>query len=242
MIMMYIIASLIILASILFLTGIFIKNKIIRIIGVVIITAVIIFVIGFIIYSLYEDDVQYKSQFGQDETNNSNNEQLAIDYYKKKLESIPKELTVEDAVKRNYFVYDGVKDKVYNEEILKDFVKNTEINAKDRVPGEIVIVIYNINGDPFIYSLGYKFNENIGYVLAKDFTRIDIWKTEIIADGINYQLPDEYSKIVVNTNFPEEYYEITVTDTGFSSNAIILKSYSNNYQDIEIARYMIDNK
>ena len=172
---------------------------------------------------------------------NIDDEKLAIEHYTKNLENMPQKLTVDEASKKNYFVYDAVKDKVYNEDVLERFVKNTEMKASNRVPDEIIIVIYNINGDPSIYNLGYKFTENVGYILAKDSTRIDIGKTELPTGDPNYKLPDEFSKIVVDTNFPKEYYSTIVTDTGFSSNVICLKSYSENYEDVEIGRYMINN-
>ena len=161
------------------------------------------------------------------------------EHYTKNLENIPKELTPTEAAEKGYFVYDAVKDKIYNEDVLERFVNNTKIDADNRIADEIIIVIYNIEGDPSLYNLGY--NENMGYVLAKDATRIDISKTELPTDDLNYQLPDEFSKIVADTNFPKEYYSITVMDTGFSSNAICLKSYSENYEDVEICRYMINN-
>lgn len=159
------------------------------------------------------------------------------EHYTKILENIPRKLTVDEAVEKNYFVYDAVKEKIYNEDILEKFINNTKIDADNRIADEIIIVIYNIEGDPILYNLGY--DENIGYILAKDATRIDVSRTEILTDE-NYEIPDEFSKIVVDTNFPKEYYNITVTDTGFSSNAICLKSYSENYKDVEICRYMIN--
>ena len=236
MILMYVTISLIIIALAFILIGITKKNKIF--------TTIIVFWIGFTSWSLYKNDNEYKSKIGQENLNkNITNidEKLAIEHYTKKLENIPRELTVEEAVKTNYFVYDAVKDKFYNEDLLEKFVKNTEMQADNRISDEIIIVIYNINGDPSIYNLGYGFVENMGYILAKDSTRIDIGKTELPTNDPNYKLPDEFSKIVVDTNFPKEHYSITITDTGFDSNAICLKSYSENYEDVEIARYMMNN-
>lgn len=241
MILMYMTILLVIFGLTFILIGITKKNKIFKNIGIIIFTTIIVFVIGFTIWSLDKNDNEYKSQIGQEELNSIDDEKLAIEHYTKNLENIPQKLTVDEASKKNYFVYDAVKDKVYNEDVLERFVKNTEMKASNRVPDEIIIVIYNINGDPSIYNLGYKFTEDVGYILAKDSTRIDIGKTELPTDDPNYKLPDEFSKIVVDANFPKEYYSIIVTDTGFSSNAICLKSYSENYEDVEIGRYMINN-
>lgn len=245
MILMYVTISLIIIALVFVVIGIVKKSKLFKNIGIAISTIIIVFWIGFISWSLYKNDNEYESQIGQEKLNknitNIDDEKLAIEYCTKNLENIPRKLTVEEAVKRNYFVYDAVKDKFYNEDVLEKFVKNTEMQVGNRISDEIIIVIYNINGDPSIYNLGYGFAENMGYILAKDSTRIDIGKTELPTNDPNYKLPDEFSKIVVDTNFPKEHYSITVIDTGFSSNSICLKSYSEDYEDIEIARYMINN-
>lgn len=245
MILMYMTILLVIFGLTFILIGITKKNKIFKNIGIIIFTTIIVFWIGFTSWALYKNDVEYKSQIGQENLNknitNIDNEKLAIEHYTKNLENIPRKFTVEEAVKRNYFVYDAVKDKFYNEDVLEKFVKNTEMQADNRITDEIIIVIYNINGDPSIYNLGYGFDENMGYILAKDSTRIDIGKTELPTNDPNYKLPDEFSKIVVDTNFPKEHYSITVIGTGFSSNAICLKSHSENYEDVEIARYIINN-
>lgn len=162
--------------------------------------------------------------------------------YKLKLEGIPRNLTVNEAVKSGYFVYDGVQNKVYNKDILDRFVKNTEMNATERIADEIIIVIYTIDGKPYIYDLGYKYTEKWGYVLAKDPTRIDIFATDVMMDVNEYKrLSKEYSEITVNYNLPSEHYGITVTeDTGISAGIISLTSYSEEYEDIEIGRYMLD--
>lgn len=147
-------------------------------------------------------------------------------HYVSNLNEIPKNITPSEAAERGYFVYDGVQDKTYNEEILNEFVKNTEMNAENRIKSEIIIAIYDVDGNLTIYNLGYKYNENMGYVLAKDSTRI---RKNNLEDTVY---------MVVDSDFPSEYYGITVKDSGFSSKIISLTSYSENYEDIEIARYV----
>lgn len=234
MMLKYMAISLIILGLMFLLIGITKKNKIFKNIGIVISIISIAFWIGFISWPLYKEE-------SNKNITNIDNEKIAIEHYTKNLEDIPRELTVDEAVNRNYFVYDGVGGKVYNEQVLNRFVKNTEKDAKNRIADEIIIVIYNIEGDPFLYNLGYNFTENMGYVLAEDATRIDIGKTELPVNDSNYNLPEEFNRIVVNKNFPKEYYTITIEDTGFSSNAICLKSYSEKYEDVEICRYLQNN-
>lgn len=156
------------------------------------------------------------------------------EHYKTTLASIPRELTQIQAVERGYFVYDGVQNKVYNKDVLDRFVKNTEMNAENRIADEIIIVIYTIDREPIIYNLGYKYKENIGYVVAKDATRADESNTEFT------YIPKEYYEVVINYDIPSEYYGITITeDFGISAGIISLTSYSEDYEDIEIARYHI---
>ena len=212
------------------------KSKKLSIIGIIIFIIVIALSICLAIRTSYEKKHEEENVLNKVNSNISN-EEIAIEHYKNNLQEIPKELTVEEAVKRNFFVFDAVEEKVYNEEKLKMFIENTKLDATNRISDEIIIVIYNINGDPIIYDIG--FNENIGYVLATDGTRVDISKTEL---GTSNNTPEEYLNVVINTNFPKDYYEVTVEDTGVESNSISLKSNSSKFDDVEIARYIITNE
>lgn len=214
--------------------GIFKKSKKISFTGIAIIIISIAIGIGVITEKIYDRNKQETNELNEVSSIN-NSESKAIEYYKKNLEEIAKELTVEEAVNRDFFVFDGANGKVYNEEKLKSFIENTKIDAENRKKDEIIIAIYNINGDPIIYNIGYGYYDNAGFVLAIDGTRIDLSKTEM---GASNKIPEEYLNIVVNTNFPKEYYEVSVEDTGFESNAIYLKSHSSEFNDVEIARYM----
>lgn len=212
------------------------KSKKISMIGIIIFVIIIAFSIGFVIRALYEKNKQEEKALNE-VNSDIYNEEMITEHYKNNLQEIPKELTVEEAIKRNFFVFDAVEEKVYNEEKLKMFIENTKLDATDRISDEIIIVIYNINGDPIIYNIG--FNENRGYVLATDGTRVDISKTEL---GTSNNTPEEYLNVVINTNFSKDYYEVTVEDTGVGSNSISLKSNSSKFDDVEIARYIITNE
>lgn len=214
------------------LVGIFKKSKKISFTGIIIIIITIAIGIVVITEKLYDSNERETNELNEVSSIN-NSESKAIEYYKKNLEEIPKEFTVEEAVNRDFFVFDGTSGKVYNEEKLKSFVENTKLGAENRKKDEIIIAIYNINGDTIIYNIGY--DDNTGFVLAIDGTRIDLSKTELATSN---KIPEEYLNIVVNTKFPKEYYEVSVEDTGFESNVIYLKSNSNEFEDVEIARYM----
>ena len=160
----------------------------------------------------------------------------------KYIENIPSELTIDDAVNRKYFVYDGQNNKVYNKNILNSFIKNTAINSPNRISDEICIVIYSINGEPTIYDLLYDSKAN-KYIFAYDYTRVKTWEIPM-EEKPN---PDIYNQIITNDNILGEYYGIEVVeDTDFDVAIILLKAYNKeenkNYTDIEIARYMLDAK
>ena len=233
----YLLIVLFIIGIVFLILGIFKKSKKIGSIGVLII--IISIVCGIFIFAR-NIDINKELESNQinevSEVNSSENNKI-VEYYKNRLEEIPKKITAEEAAKRDFFVFDGVSGKVYNEERLKSFIEKTKIDAENRKKDEIIIAIYNINGDPTFYDLGYGFDENTGFVLAVDSTRVDLAETEIATSN---NIPEEYFNIVVNTKFPKEYYEVSVEDSGFSSNIIYLKSNSNEFEDVEIGRYMID--
>lgn len=199
------------------------KNKKINIIVVTIIILIVILILCI-------------TRVISNQTNKENvGEQNKIEeHYKDKLQSIPKNLTVQEAVKQGFFVYDCVNNKIYNKNILDRFVKNTEMNATNRVEDEITIVIYSMNEEPTIYNLLY--NED-GYVLVKDNSRVYTYETQELSENAD---------ITVNTDIPKEYYGITITeDEGIMATIISLTYYKNNakeskYKDIEVARYSID--
>ena len=163
-------------------------------------------------------------------------------HLKEKSEKISRELSVEEAVKNGYFIYDG--NKTYNKEVLERFIDTTRVNAEPRKKDEIVIVIYNANNDPFIYNLAYK--EGKGYILAKDFTRVDVLKTELGNEEGYVEAPPEFYDVVVNEDIPSEYYDISILeDEGLNVAVISLilckePSESINYENIEIARFALD--
>ncbi len=198
------------------------KNKKIAIV----IVLIIIILFSIIMYWIYQNRNQYDAE-----------KELADikAYYKSNLDSIPRDITPTEAEERGYFVYDSVQGKIYNKDVLDRFVKNTEMSAENRIADEIIIVIYTIDGEPIIYDLGYKYKENIGYVLAKDATRVDGTNTEFT------YIPKEYYEVVINYDIPSQYYGITVTeDFGISAGIISLTSYSEGYEDIEFARYLLN--
>lgn len=75
------------------------------------------------------------------------------DYDTSDLDNLPKEISLEYAIKEGYFVINNVDNKIYNKDILDNFIKNTEFNAKFRVASKIKIAVYNTDGYPTIYEI-----------------------------------------------------------------------------------------
>lgn len=155
------------------------------------------------------------------------------DYDASDLDNLPKEISIEYAIKEGYFIINNVDNKIYNKDILDRFIKNTEFNAKARIADKIKIVVYNIDGYPTIYEIEY--NEK-GYILTTDATR-------------NNLIPREITK---NDNIPSNFYGIALIEhSEFNVMSISLALYAQiqydntnikPYEEIEIARYPLDSE
>ncbi len=115
--------------------------------------------------------------------------------------------------------------RIYNKERLEQFIKNTEMNAKNRVEDTVKIIQYTTEGDPIITELSYQiFSPANGetkpkttYVLTIDTTQ-DKWSVE--ADR----------KVTVKDNLPGNIYGIVERTEG---NTVIVELAL--YAEIEYA-------
>jgi len=107
------------------------------------------------------------------------------DYDASDIDNLPKEISIEYAIKEGYFVINNVDNKIYNKDILDRFIKNTEFNAKTRIADKIEIVVYNIDGYPTIYEIEYN---KKGYILTTDATRNNIIPREITKNDIRAKI------------------------------------------------------
>lgn len=197
---------------------------------VIVVAVIIVILIGIVAASiLTKERLPEKQIVMSDETK----------YFKEKSTSIPRVLSVDDAVSKGYFVYDGMENKIYNKDVLDGFVNNSTSNTND----EVVIVIYNVNGDPFISHVAYR--EGKGYILARDNTRVDVFKTESDNNEGMIMADPEFYDVVVNEDIPNEYYKISVIeDEGINAGIILLEVHKEAegklYKNIEIARFLLD--
>lgn len=202
---------------------------------VIVVAIIVVIIIGILVVSFITKERLPEKQIIMSEE---------AEYFREKSNNIPRELSVEEAVESGYFVYNGIDNKLYNKDVLDRFVENSKSDIKD----EIVIVVYNVNGEPLISHIAYK--EGKGYVLAKDNTRVDVLKTENVnEDGLVIADPEFYD-VIINENISKEYYEISIKEEpGINACMILLKAYKQAdksrmayqvYEDIEIARYLLD--
>ena len=135
---------------------------------------------------------------------------------------IPEKYDLAQAIKDGCLVI--ANNAIYNKNKLDAFVEN--INSNDRKSDFIRIVKYTIEGDAIITDLEYK--NGIGYILTTDNTRD--------AFGVD-------TKIVTNSDIPEETYELVIEENENSVN-ILLKvkenENSNEYKSIIVSSYSKD--
>lgn len=196
----------------------------------------IVIILGIIFFIVNDKRVETCSMKYTD-FNNEIMEKDIIDNKKQNLASLPKNITAKEAAEKGYFVFDGVENKIYNKNILDIFIKNTEINATNRVTDEITIVVYGIEGYSTIYDLEYRTDIN-KYILTTDTTR----NNTIAEDGSIIS-----KEIITNTDIPGDYYGITLTEyPNIDAASISLSVYKDinsdekQYKNIEITRYSLD--
>ena len=180
------------------------KNKIL--IGIVIFIALTV-LIGIVIFSLKgfkenkkSNDINYN---GIESKNNdiSNNEvgintSNPIDTKNAKLEDLPYNYTIEQAIKDGCITI--IPHSVYNKENLENFIENTRKDAKNRIPDSIRIAATTIEGQLILYDLSFDGNN---YILKRDLTR------------------DEYSAkedriIKTNSDIPSRFYSVNLKNVG----------------------------
>lgn len=176
------------------------KNKIL--IGIVIFTALTI-IIWLVIFSLggfkenkESNNINYN---GIESKNNniSNNEvgentSNSIDTKNAKLEDLPYNYTLEQAIKDSCFtIMDNV---VYNKENLENFIENTKVDSKNRISDSIRIATTTLEGNLILYELSFDGNN---YILKKDLTR----------DGYSVK---EDRIIKTNSDIPGRFYSVNL--------------------------------
>lgn len=137
--------------------------------------------------------------------------------------------TIEEMIQDGAVVI--TNNKIYNKANLDRFIKNTEINSKNRIEDSVKIVQTTREGDPIITELSYKISEettrmggNSTYVLKVDNTR-DKFASE--ADR----------KVTTNSDIPGAVYGITEEKDGNRANIVLALYAEIDYVDESVKQY-----
>lgn len=125
------------------------------------------------------------------------------------LTQLPQEYSFEQALKDKCFIISYKN--IYNKKILDEFIENTGMNSKNRIPDTIRIVQYTVEGDMILTDIEYTKDGN--YKITTDNTRDKFSSKE---DRV----------ITKKEDFPGKIYGIVQTE-------------EENYIKIELALYAI---
>ena len=211
------------------------KNNIL--IGVAIfITLAVVVVLVLFSFEIFKDDkdmanntyngieIKYNNVSNNEAGNNLSTNQ--IDTKNARLEDLPQNYTIEQAIKDGCFTVTYYA--VYNKEYLDNFIENTKYDAQNRVESTIRIATTTVEGDLILYDLSYD-GEN--YTLKSDYTRD------------NY-MAEENRKVVINDDIPGRFYTIDLRQDGEAITLELLltaqvsqKEGEKIYEDIYIVAY-----
>lgn len=159
---------------------------------------------------------------------------------------LPKEYNLEQAVKDGCFVI--TYNKIYNKDKLDRFIKNTDINSKNRIEDSITIVQYTIEGDPIVIELSYKIKPETYELEGKQVNKTTyILKTDTTRDKFAAQ---DGGKVTIDDDIPGEFFGIVeekngkVVDIKLSLYAIIdyVDASVKQYKEINVCSYSSDAK
>lgn len=180
------------------------KNKILIGIVIFIALAVVIVLVLFSLGVFNDDETIANNIYNGIETNYNtvtNNEvgnNMAgnqIDTKNARLEDLPQNYTIEQAIKDGCFTVTYYA--VYNKEYLDNFIENTKYDAQNRVASTIRIATTTVEGDLILYDLSH---DGEKYTLKSDYTR-------------DSYMAEEDRKVVINDDIPGEIYTVNLIET-----------------------------
>lgn len=155
------------------------------------------------------------------------------------LENLPKEYSLQQAIKDECFVI--ANNKIYNKNRLDEFIKNTGGNTENRKEDKIRIVEYTIEGDPIITEVSFKIKDETYILSGKPVNKTTyIVKRDNTRDSFGENL-----KITVDEDIPGEIYAIglqedskeTKLSLGLTAEIHYTDSNSKIYHSIDICSY-----
>lgn len=123
------------------------------------------------------------------------------------LENLPKEYSLEQAIKDECFII--TNSKIYNKNKLDEFIQNTGVNSQNRKEDKIRIVEYTREGDPIITELSFKIKDETYILSGKPVNKT----TYILKRDNTRDRFAEEQKITVDEDIPGEIYTISLQET-----------------------------
>lgn len=156
------------------------------------------------------------------------------------LEDLPKEYSLEQAVKDECFII--TNSKIYNKNRLEEFIQNTGGNTENRKEDTIRIVEYTREGDPIITEVSFKIKDETYILSGKPVNKT----TYIVKRDNTRDTFAEEPKITVDEDIPGEIYTISLQESNkeiklsieLTAEIQYVDSNSKIYDSINICSYL----
>ena len=157
------------------------------------------------------------------------------------------EYSIDQAVQEGCFVITN-DNKLYNKDKLDSFIKNTDINAKNRKEDKIKIVQYTKEGDPIITELSYQIKDETYLFKGKQVNETTyVLKVDNTRDKL---AAEDDRKIIIDEDIPGQFFGIGERKEGKTVHveldlyAIIeyATKEAKQYKTIEVCSYSSDSE
>lgn len=157
------------------------------------------------------------------------------------------EYSIDQAVQEGCFVITN-DNKLYNKDKLDRFIKNTDINAKNRKEDKIKIVQYTKEGDPIITELSYQIKDETYLFKGKQVNETTyVLKVDNTRDKL---AAEDDRKVIIDEDIPGEFFGIGERKEGKTVHveldlcAIIeyATKEAKQYKTIEVCSYSSDSE
>lgn len=157
------------------------------------------------------------------------------------------EYSIEQAIQEGCFVITN-DNKLYNKDKLDSFIKNTDINAKNRKEDKIKIVQYTKEGDPIITELSYQIKDETYLFKGEQVNKTTyVLKVDNTRDKL---AAEDDRKIIIDEDIPGQFFGIGERKEGKTVHveldlyAIIeyATKEAKQYKTIEVCSYSSDSE
>lgn len=156
------------------------------------------------------------------------------------LENLPKEYSLEQAIKDECFII--TNSKIYNKNKLDKFIQNTGVNSQNRKEDTVRIVEYTREGDPIITELSFKIKDETYILSGKPVNKT----TYILKRDNTRDKFAEEPKITVDEDIPGEIYTISLRESSeeiklsleLTAEINYVSTSSKIYNSIDICSYL----